>query len=291
MRGLRNFIVGILSAIIIVVLAIFAVQNLHGVTAHFLGWTFTANLWWVSIGSAVLGFILALLLLAPGRIASGWRARGLERNRLRVEQDMSALRQEHESLRAQHAHYQAELEGLQTERDQLRARLATVNEAANVPESQLATGETAGAQAVRENASTTHPVPVGTDDTSYGAGGTGYSNSNAGLVGSTTSASDSTRYGADTTAGTMGDANDRINTAQPTSNQTVMEPGGRSETSTPETQSAAEPAAEPPVTGEHQQQNQLGVGERLREMFGRPRGETAPEDQHWDNNQPPVPNA
>ncbi len=128
MRGLRNFFVSILSAIIIVVLAIFAVQNLQGITTRFLGFTFTPNVWWVSIGSAVLGFILALLILAPGRIATGWRARRLDRERYRTEQEMSILRQEHESLRAQHAHIQAEREGLQTERDQLRARLAAAHE-------------------------------------------------------------------------------------------------------------------------------------------------------------------
>lgn len=128
MRGFRNFIVSILSAIIIVVLAIFAVQNLQGITAHFVGATFTPSVWWVSIGSAALGFLLALLILAPGRIAAGWRTRSLGREQLRREQEMSVLRQEHDSLRAQHAHLQAEREGLQTERDQLRARLAAANE-------------------------------------------------------------------------------------------------------------------------------------------------------------------
>lgn len=146
MRGFRNFIVSILSAIIIVVLAIFAVQNLQGITAHFIGMTFTPSVWWVSIGSAVLGFLLALLILAPGRIASGWRARSLTREQLRREQEMSILRQEHDSLRAQHAHLQAEREGLQTERDQLRARLAAANE---VPTVATTTSQPAGVNTTR----------------------------------------------------------------------------------------------------------------------------------------------
>ena len=128
MRAFRTFIVSILSALIVVVLAVFAVQNLQGVRAQFVGATFTPGVWWISIGSAALGFILALLILAPGRIASGWRARALSRERLRREQELSILRQEHESLVAQHAHLQAEREGLQTERDQLRARLSAPNQ-------------------------------------------------------------------------------------------------------------------------------------------------------------------
>lgn len=148
MRALRNFIVSILSAVIIVVLAIFAVQNLQGITTHFIGFTFRPSVWWVSIGSAALGFLLAFLILAPGRIASGWRARTLSREHLRREQELSVLRQEHESLVAQHAHMQAEREGLQTERDQLRARLSAARQAFATSES---TTRPANATAAGEN--------------------------------------------------------------------------------------------------------------------------------------------
>lgn len=271
MRGFRSFIVGILSAIIIVVLAIFAVENIHSVTAHFFGYTFTPSLWWVAIGSAVLGFILAFLLLAPGRVASGWRARGLERNRLRAEQEMSAMRQEHESLRAQHAHMQAEREGLQTERDQLRARLTAVNNAASLPPS-ASPANRSGVTGTADGATAAGRGYNGRAD--YDTGENAGANYNAGYDTGTTSA-DGTTYDAD-----------RMQPA-PNRGETMTEPEPRANRPA---QSPA-PAESTATTAPADQERQLGVGGRLKSMFSRPREEPAQDEQTWNNNQPPVPSA
>ncbi len=246
MRGFRTFIVSALSAIIVVVLAIFAVQNLQGVSAHFLGTTFTPNMWWVSIGSAALGFLLAMLILAPGRIATGWRARALSREQVRREQEMSILRQEHESLRAQHAHLQAEREGLQTERNQLRARIAAANE---VPVPGASTALPADA-------------PVATTSTA-----------------SISTASMNAAGVADN-----GNGEHYTPTAQPGGNEVVAEPATRPETAVP-----TSPRTDTAVPAYEQQQ--LGVGGRLRSLLSREHEGAAPDGQDWTNDQPPAPTA
>ena len=143
MRALRILVIGALSAAIIVILAIFAVDNLQRVPAHFLGNNFSLNLWWVAIGSALLSFMLAVLLLVPGRVVASWRARSLSRQYGWIEEELKALRAEHERvqaeygaqqdehsmLRARYTRLQAESAQLRTERDQLRARLGMVSQA------------------------------------------------------------------------------------------------------------------------------------------------------------------
>ena len=120
MRGVFRFIGLLIAAAIIAALAIFAAQNISGIPVRFLGPTFPGNIWWISAGSAVLGFVLAFLLLAPGRVAAGWRGRTLGREQARLRDELAVvrareayLRDEHEQLRAQHAQVSAE-------RDQLR---------------------------------------------------------------------------------------------------------------------------------------------------------------------------
>lgn len=275
MSGFRGFIVGILSAIIIVVLAIFAVENLQGVTAHFFGSTFTPGLWWVAIGSAVLGFILAFLLLAPGRVASGWRARGLERSRLRAEQETSVLRQEHESLRAQHAHMQAEREGLQTERDQLRARLTAVNNASSLPASAGAAERRETTEAA-DGASYPRTAGYGTRENAGSSYDEGY---NAGAASNT---SDTDAY-----YGANRGIESGPGTAPPARGERVTRPNARMDAAAPEAPTAT------PAPADREQQ--LGVGGRLKSMFSRQREEHAEnaqqDEQSWNNNQPPVPSA
>lgn len=142
MRALRIAVVGVLSVLIIVVLALFAMENVQRVPAHFARGSFTPTLWWLSIGSAVLGCALAVLLFAPGRVAARWHARSLSRERVWLEIELEALRVEHgklrseyeaqqaerETLRAQYADLQTEHNDVRTERDQLRDRLAAVTE-------------------------------------------------------------------------------------------------------------------------------------------------------------------
>lgn len=120
MRGLFRFIGLLLAAIIIAALAIFAVENISLVPLRYVGKTFTGNLWWICVGSAVLGFILAFLLLAPGRVAAGWRGRTLGRERMRLQDDLAVVRAREAQLRTEHEHLRAEHAQVAAERDQLR---------------------------------------------------------------------------------------------------------------------------------------------------------------------------
>lgn len=122
MRGLRNFIVLICELIIFALLVIFAVENIRSARYTFIGNTFTGNVWWTVAGSALLGFLFALLLLGPGTIAAGLRSRSLRREHDRIGQEFAALRDEHERLRAEHAR-------TVRERDQLRSSLSSVSAA------------------------------------------------------------------------------------------------------------------------------------------------------------------
>jgi cell shape-determining protein MreC len=83
----------ILMLAVVVALAVFVVENLFQVRAQFLGLAFTASLWWIVVGAALLGAFCSFLLLAPGRMAAGWRNRSLVREQTHRELD---------SLRSQH---------------------------------------------------------------------------------------------------------------------------------------------------------------------------------------------
>lgn len=126
MRALGRALWVLLLALIIVVLAIFAVDNLRTVTVNFAGQAFTAGLWWVILGCAALGFLLGLLLLEPGRVISGWRARAMQRERDRTQVELGTLRERHAAL-------QAERDTLQAERDHLRTRLTQPARAVSQP--------------------------------------------------------------------------------------------------------------------------------------------------------------
>jgi len=127
MRWLTSFVVTICDVIIVVALVIFAGENTHADQFRFLGGSFSGNVGWIVAGAAILGFLFAFLLLAPGRIASNWRARGLRRERERSEQELATLHGEHEQLRVEHAR-------MVGERNQMRSALVTAS-AANAAQS------------------------------------------------------------------------------------------------------------------------------------------------------------
>lgn len=127
MRALIRFIGLLLAAIIIAALAIFAAQNIRLTPLHYLGMSFTGNVWWICVGSAVLGFILAFLLLAPGRVASGWRGRSLGRERTRLSDELAVVRAREAQLRADHEQLRARHSQLTAERGQSRQTSAGTN--------------------------------------------------------------------------------------------------------------------------------------------------------------------
>lgn len=118
MRVVKNFFAAIIALVIVAALAIFAAQNLTPLPVRYLGATFTANLWWLVLGGAALGFILALVLVAPGAWLSSWRAR---RENRQMSQEVESLRRQHTQLRAERDRLQTERDGLRVERNNMRA--------------------------------------------------------------------------------------------------------------------------------------------------------------------------
>ena len=138
MRRFRNGFSLVLACAIIVVLAIFALENLMTMRFQLVGHHFSTNLGWIIASSAVLGALITFALLAPGRVAAGWRNHTLGRAGDRREQDVHAQHEQYQQLVAQHAvlqaqHGQAQSDYrlVQSERDDLRARLASMSAAQN----------------------------------------------------------------------------------------------------------------------------------------------------------------
>jgi len=115
-------IVLILEFIIVLLLVIFAVENIRSETYNFLGITIPGNVWWTVAGSALLGFLFAVLALGPGRVAAGWRNHRLGRQGAQTGQELATLQAEHAQLQAEHAL-------VVNEREQYRAALASATQA------------------------------------------------------------------------------------------------------------------------------------------------------------------
>src|SRR5579859_81828 len=138
MRTFGTFILGILVAIAALILAIFAIENTRAEQFSFLGTSFTADLWLVAVIPAIVGFILALLLVTPARAGLDSQHRMLGRRYRDLDRQYGSIRQQHESLMSQHAALQSERDALheehtrllathddlRDERDDLRSRMA-----------------------------------------------------------------------------------------------------------------------------------------------------------------------
>jgi uncharacterized integral membrane protein len=176
MRGFFSFIAEVVSIVIIAAIAIFAVENVFAVHVSFLSRGFTADLWWLVVGAAVLGFILALLLLAPGRVAAGWRGIVLQREGVRRERELGQLREQHAQLQAEHERLQADHAQLEAEHDQLQAQRtpAAWPPALTTPAAAAApTTPPTSIAPVREAPATAAPTPAQPTQTTVPAGQTG----------------------------------------------------------------------------------------------------------------------
>lgn len=165
MREVKHLVVTFAEIIIVVALAIFAVGNIRSARFDFAGASFTGNVWWVVAGSAVLGFLFALLLLGPSRSVAGLRGRGVRRQQEQNAQELTTLQREYQRLRGEYAH-------VATERDHYRSMLAASSAA---PAGQMAepVAQTAapadatramdGAFPAEQTAAMTTTAPVATD--------------------------------------------------------------------------------------------------------------------------------
>ena len=96
------FLVGILTAAVVAALGVLVVQNAQSEQLTFLGATFSGDKGGVVAGAAAVGFILAVLLLLPGRLASAWHRAHSHRQTRTLEQRLLALGQEHAQLHGGH---------------------------------------------------------------------------------------------------------------------------------------------------------------------------------------------
>lgn len=142
MRGFLGFISFVIAAVIVAALAIFAVQNGHGALVFFLGFAFIVRLWWIAIGAAILGFVLAFILLAPGRVAAGWRGRSLRRESDQLRQELADVRARREQLEREHERLRTEYQQVAAERDRLRSQPVTP-QAPSVPATAASTAQPA----------------------------------------------------------------------------------------------------------------------------------------------------
>jgi uncharacterized integral membrane protein len=105
--------------VLVVALAIFALQNTGTVPLQFLGYGATGNVWWIVLGAAVLGFVVAVLLMLPGRVAASWRIQGLSRQMQRQDQEIDAAHQQQMDMDAERTQFQQQYQQMQAQRDQL----------------------------------------------------------------------------------------------------------------------------------------------------------------------------
>ncbi len=129
MRAIFSVIATIVGVIIVAALVIFALQNVGSVHIFFLGATLALDLWWLVVGAAILGVILAFLVLVPAWVASGWRGHTLRRHGTHLEQELAHLREKHAQLQLDHQRMQAERDHLL----QLRAAVTETTAATQQP--------------------------------------------------------------------------------------------------------------------------------------------------------------
>ena len=102
MRVLLAFLIGLVTAAFVAAAIILVVQNGQGERLTFLGLSFSGYVGWDLAAAAGLGFILAFLLLVPGRLASAWRSVGLGKQTRQLEERLATLRQEYARLEGEH---------------------------------------------------------------------------------------------------------------------------------------------------------------------------------------------
>ena len=127
MRILMSFLVGIIMAAVAVGLGVLVTENSQSVHFMFLGTTFQGNKGWILAGAVVLGFLLAILLFIPGRLAGAQHRWTLRRQARAQEDRMRALREQHAELQGSH---RSLLEEHQRVMQQVLAPLATGQEPA-----------------------------------------------------------------------------------------------------------------------------------------------------------------
>jgi len=91
MRLLRFLVSYAIVTVLGVILLLFVALNHYSVSLDVFGPEYTVNVALVMAGAVAFGFVIALLLVLPGRIASAINGRRLEREVHYLEQDLIQL--------------------------------------------------------------------------------------------------------------------------------------------------------------------------------------------------------
>jgi hypothetical protein len=102
MRAVIAFFVGTITAAVVAGLGVLVVQDSQSEQFTFLGLTVAADQGVVVAGAVVVGFILAVLLLLPGRIAGAWHRAHIRQQTRALEERLHALREAHAQLHGGH---------------------------------------------------------------------------------------------------------------------------------------------------------------------------------------------
>lgn len=108
MRTFLPFLFGLLTMAAVVALGIVVNQNGQSAQVAFLGESLQVAQGWSIAGAAALGFILAFLLLIPGRLASAMRTGNLSRQGRSLEERLQTLREEYAQLQGSYQRLLAE---------------------------------------------------------------------------------------------------------------------------------------------------------------------------------------
>jgi uncharacterized integral membrane protein len=143
MRIARFFIAYGVVSVLGVLVSLFLAQNTQAERLTFFGQDVSTNLAWIMLGATSVGFLFALLLLLPGRIAAMLHIWTLRREARDLDEELAWQSEQHDELLAHHerlltghewllsAHRRTrgELDQAINEREALRARLAIVTTA------------------------------------------------------------------------------------------------------------------------------------------------------------------
>jgi hypothetical protein len=102
MRTVIAFFVGIVTAAVVAGLGVLVIEDTQSEQLTLLGVSVSGAQGVVVAGSVAVGFVLAVLLLLPGRIASGWHRARIRQQTRALEERLRVLREEHALLHGGH---------------------------------------------------------------------------------------------------------------------------------------------------------------------------------------------
>lgn len=157
MRGFITFVAGILALALVICGVIFVVQNAATRSYSLLGATVSLPLWALVGLAALAGFLVALLVVTPARVAADARYAQLRAHARQQERDLADTRTANERLQSQLTTLQAEHTVATRERDAYRARLDSLR---TMPERNEATDRADRAEQVPAESAPAESAPA-----------------------------------------------------------------------------------------------------------------------------------